>query len=563
MRPLALFRMGCLLLATGAMSWHPASGFVDPPSTKIATPKDQLQAIDGNPTATLERGQEFERRRNWSAAIQVYRDATDKWPSRGEFRSRLRLAEMHQRLVRRYQDGSFRDILLRLPRDRAFDLFDELLERIEVHYVDAVSLEPLIRRGYDNLEVALRDPKFAFLTLNSPNHAPDRVAWLRDQLRARRDVLVVPDREAARDQVATSCELARQALGISPAAIILEFVFGCCDALPDDYTAYLTPDKLDDMLATIDGNFVGLGVELKNDELGLKLVGVIRGGPAFDAGLKPGDRIVAVGGHSVRGLGLDEAAGRLQGTEGTPVEIAVLRGDSATRVYRLIRRHVEVESVAQARILDPPGVGVGYIQLTGFQKSSTEELDRAIARLKRQGMRYLILDLRGNPGGLLNVSVEIADRFVDQGVIVSTRGRAPGQTQVYRAKPDKPWAMDLAILIDRDSASASEILAGALQELNRAVVIGDRSYGKGSVQSIFELKSAPAGLKLTTAKFYSPRNRAYSEQGVTPDIPVAVAAKPVANAERDADLPEFGDPDTDGPLAIAVRQAQRQLSANR
>jgi carboxyl-terminal processing protease len=562
MRPLALLRTGCLLLAMGAFPWPSAIAFIDPPPTTASPSRDQLKAIEGDPTGTLDRGQDFERRHNWTAAVQVYRDAAVKWPSRAEFKSRLRLAEMHQRLARRYQDGSFREVLLRLPRERALDLFDELVERIEVHYVDAVPLEPLIRRGYDNLEVALRDPKFAFLTINAPNHTPERVTWLRDQLRDRRESLVVPDHETAKDQVIFACDLARQTLGIAPAAVILEFVFGCCDALPDDYTAYLTPDKLDDMLATIDGNFVGLGVELKNDDAGLKLVGVIRGGPAFEAGLKAGDRIVAVGGLSVKGLGLDEAAGRLQGNENTPVEISVLRADGSSKVYRLVRRHVEVESVGQARIVEPL-TGVGYIQLTGFQKSSTEELDRAISKLKRQGMKYLVLDLRGNPGGLLNVSVEIADRFVDQGVIVSTRGRAPGQTQVYRAKPDKPYVMPLAVLIDRDSASASEILAGALQELNRAVVIGDRSYGKGSVQSIFELKAAPAGLKLTTAKFYSPKNRPYSEQGVTPDIAYHATAKPSPDAELETDLLEFGDPDKDEVLRMALQQARRQLTANR
>ena len=561
MRSLALLRTGCLLLAMGAGPATSVRAFVDPPATNTSTnPRSLLKAVEGDPVATLERGQDHERRHNWSAAIQVYRDANIKWPSRSEFKSRLRLSEMHQRLARRYQDNSFRNVLLRLPREKAFDLFDELVERIEIHYVDSVPLEPLIRRGFDNLEVALRDPEFAFLTLNAPNRSPERVAWLRDQLRAHRERLVVPDRETARDQVAFACDLARQSLDIAPAAVVLEFVFGCCDALPDDYTAYLTPDKLDDMLATIDGNFVGLGVELKNDELGLKLVGVIRGGPASDAGLRAGDRIVAVGGQSVKGLGLDEAAGRLQGTEGSMVEISVLRNDASTRVFRLVRRHVEVESVSQARIVEPIS-GVGYIQLTGFQKSSTEELDRAISKLKRQGMRYLVLDLRGNPGGLLNVSVDIADRFVDQGVIVSTRGRAPGQTQVYRARPDKPYAMPLAILIDRDSASASEILAGALQELGRAVVIGDRSYGKGSVQSIFELRSAPAGLKLTTAKFYSPKNRAYSEQGVTPDIPVVLVAKPAADAEPEP--AELGDPETDRVLEIALQQARRQLTSNR
>jgi carboxyl-terminal processing protease len=533
----------------------------DSPREAPAVAKDLLKAVEGDPAATLERGLTFERAKNWFAAVQVYRDAKDLWPSKAEFKQRLRLCEMHHRLARRYQDQSFRTVLIRLPREKALDVFDELVERIETHYVDPVALEPLIRRGYDNLEVALRDPKFSFLTLNATNASAERIAWLREQYRARRERLLVPDRDAARSHITAACDLAAQALDLAPAAVVMEFVFGSCDVL-DEYTSYLTPDKLDDMYSMIDGNFVGLGVELKQDESGLKLVGVIRGGPASEVGLKPGDRIVAVGGQSVKGLGLDEAAGRLQGNEGTAVDISVVRGNATTQNFRLVRRHVEVESVAQAKILEPLS-GVGYIQLTTFQKTSTDELDRAMARLKRQGMRYLVLDLRGNPGGLLNVAVDIADRFVADGVIVSTRGRAPGQTQVYRAKPDQPYKMKMAILVDRDSASASEILAGALQELGRATVIGDRSFGKGSVQSIFELRSAPAGLKLTTAKFYSPRNRAYSEQGVTPDIPVILRAKPLPDDDFDATAQDFGDIKTDKVLDIAVQQAARQLSASR
>ena len=564
MRAPAKLRTGWFLLLTLA-----SAAIIPPSSTARAEgpapatapiPKDQLQAIDGDPVATMTRGMTYEARKNWTAAVQVYRDADHKWPSRTEFRQRLRLSEMHLRLVRRYGDNSFRNILLRLPREKSFELFDELVERIESHYVDAISLERGVTRGYDNLEVALRDPNFAFLALNAPNAAPAKVAWLREQLRARRDRLAVADRDSARAEVLAATELARQALNLPASAVVLEFVFGACDVL-DDYTSYLTPDKLDDMFAMIDGNFVGLGVELKLDDQGLRLVGVIRGGPASEAGLRAGDRIVAVGGASVRGLGLDEAAGRLQGTEGTVVDISVLRANSETRNFRLVRRHVEVESVAQAKMI-PEAPGVGYIQLTGFQKTSAEELDRAMVRLKRQGMRYLILDLRGNPGGLLNVAVEIADKFVDTGVIVSTRGRAPGQTQVFRARPDKPYTMDVAILVDRESASASEILAGALQELGRAVVIGTRSYGKGSVQSIFELRSAPAGLKLTTAKFYSPNNRPYAEQGVTPDYLATVVAKP-ADPDSDADPIEFGEYATDKVLELACQQARRQLTAKR
>jgi carboxyl-terminal processing protease len=343
--------------------------------------------------------------------------------------------------------------------------------------------------------------------------------------------------------------------------VLLEFTCGACDAL-DDFTSYLTPDKLEDLYAMIDGNFVGLGVELKLDKEGLRLVGVIRGGPAWEAGLTVGDQIVTVGDRPVKGLSLDEAANRLQGTEGTAVGLEVRKRDGTVRSYRLIRRHVDVESVSKARLLDPED-GIGYIQLTGFQKTSKDELDEAIGALSRQGMRILVLDLRGNPGGLLNVAVEIAERFIDAGVIVSTRGRAPGQTQVLSASGRLKWRMPLYVLVDRDSASASEILAGALQDYGRATIVGTRTYGKGSVQSIFSLRSAPAGLKLTTAKFYSPRNRPYSEQGVLPDIPVTVhaAAKPAGLAVLPQEEPTHGDPKRDLVLASAIRAAKSQLRA--
>jgi carboxyl-terminal processing protease len=316
----------------------------------------------------------------------------------------------------------------------------------------------------------------------------------------------------------------------------------------------------------IDGNFVGLGVELKGSPNGLRLVGVIRGGPAWEAGLVSGDQITKIAGQVVKGLGLDDAANRLQGTEGSSVDLEVLKRDASIQTVRLVRRHVEVESVARAKIIDQ-AEGVGYIQLTGFQKSSAEELDRAVSGLQDLGMRTLVLDLRGNPGGLLNVAVEIAQRFIDDGVIVSTRGRASGQTQVFKSSTSAPWRMPVYVLVDHDSASASEILAGALQDHHRATIVGERTYGKGSVQSIFSLRSAPAGLKLTTAKFYSPRDRAYSEQGVTPDMPVRVrvAAKPAEGVKDDDSLDEslIGDPQYDLVLNAALRDSKKRGSEAR
>ncbi|HEV3122873.1 MAG TPA: S41 family peptidase [Isosphaeraceae bacterium] len=527
-------------------------------NTPAPNPATAAPAPTREPEAALQRALEFERQRNWMAAITAYEDALDLWPDRTEFRHRLRLCEIHYKLARRYQDHSFRTSLLSLPEEKALELFDEVLERIQTHYVDAVGLDPLLRHGLDNLEVALRDP--TFLRVNVNQAPAERVKWLRDQYRRQRDGVLAHDRAGARAQVLVACQRGQQGLGLRATPVILEFVYGTCDAL-DDYSSYLTPDRLDDLYAMIDGNFVGLGVELKLDNEGLRLVNVIRGGPASEAGLKMGDRITHVGDAAVRGLGLDEAAGRLQGAADTSIAITILHSNGTSQRYVLTRRPVEVESVAQARIVEPT-LGIGYVQLTGFQKSSAEELDRAIASLQSKGMRYLVLDVRGNPGGLLNVAVEIADRFLDSGVIVSTRGRAAGQSYVYRARADASWRMPMAILIDHDSASASEILAGALKDHNRALVVGQRSYGKGSVQSIYSLRSAPAGLKLTTAKFYSPQNRPYSEQGVEPDVLVRLAARPTS-ADDPEPLAEFGDPGHDTVLTKAIEAARRQLTSFR
>ena len=561
MRTLVRGRAGWLLAALLFGSVQ-APAFARPGDAAPAVvPAPSLGAASAeapDPDAVLRRALEFERQRNWSGAIDAYDKALEQWPDRTDFGRRRRLCETHYRLVRRYQDQSFRNVLLKLPKDRALALYEEMLERIESHYVDPVPLEPLVRRGLDNMEVALRDPNF--FRMNAVEPTPECVTWVRDALRRQRERLSVPDRDAAMAHVLEACELAHRGLGLNDAAVILEFTFAACDSL-DDYTTYLTPDKLGDLYAVIDGNFVGLGIEMKGDPLGLKLVGVIRGGPAFESGLKVGDVITHVAGQPVKGLSLDEASNRLPGNEGSSVAIVVVHPDGKSQGYTLVRRHVEVESVANAKVIDAAN-GIGYLQLTGFQKSSTEELDKAIKALKRQGLKTLVVDLRGNPGGLLNVSVEIAERFIERGVIVSTRGRAPGQSQVYRANDRAVWKMPLYVLIDRDSASASEILAGALKDHHRAVVIGQRSYGKGSVQSIFALRSAPAGLKLTTAKFYSPTARPYSEQGVEPDILVAVSAKPAGGVKPRGDDPaSFGEPGNDAALDQAIRHAKALYNA--
>ena len=297
-----------------------------------------------------------------------------------------------------------------MPQEQAVDLYDEVLERIQTNYVDPVPLEPLVRHGLDNLEVALRDP--VFVKTNAPTATPERVDWLRDTLKRYRARLVIPDRSAAIRMALSSCEAARQAIGLASTPVLLEFTCGACDAL-DDFTSYLTPDKLEDLYAMIDGNFVGLGVELKIDKEGLRLVGVIRGGPAWEAGLKAGELIVG------DRRPLDQGAEPGRGRQPASRDRRDLRRAPGTAA----RRHEPKPSAGSPprRRRERRQASSSSTRPTASATSSSPASRKPRPRrsttpsrtLASQGMRALVLDLRGNPGGLLNVAVEIAERFID------------------------------------------------------------------------------------------------------------------------------------------------------
>ena len=218
------------------------------------------------------------------------------------------------------------------------------------------------------------------------------------------------------------------------------------------------------------------------------------------------------------------------------------------------REHVEVPSIEDAAIIDKD-FGVAYLKLTSFQKTTMRDFETALWSLHRQGMRSLIMDLRGNPGGLLTTSVELADKFVEQGTIVSTRGRSAQEDYNYKAHKAGTWRVPLVVLIDENSASASEIFAGAIRDHRRGTIVGVKSYGKGSVQGIFPLNFGGAGIRLTTAKFFSPQGRPISKVGVQPDIVVRHAAKATTAGEI---VPQEAK---DLTLEAGLGAARRQLAA--
>ena len=342
-------------------------------------------------------------------------------------------------------------------------------------------------------------------------------------------------------------------------------MFGAVGLL-DPYSSFLSTTELNEVESQIEGNFVGLGIALKPHEVPLHVLSVIPNGPAMEAGLQPGDQILEIGSAVCTEVGAERAADLLRGPERSHVRLLIARQDGTQFERVVARRRVEVPSIENVNLLDT-SAGVGYLKISSFQKTTAAELDEALWSLHRQGMQSLIIDLRGNPGGWLDAAVAVADRFIQEGGIVSTRGKNGIENQNYTANRSGTWQVPLIVLIDHESASASEILAGAINDNRRGLLIGTTSYGKGSVQGLFHTKALSSGIRLTVSKFYSPSGTAISERGVTPNIRVDeetpadhAVVKPVLGPDNTVLKP--GVAEGDKALQIAVQQAlSRSLTA--
>ena len=496
----------------------------------------------------LQRGSELERSHRWGDALTHYEDALRDHPGDRALKERLDRSRLHYDVTRRYADSSFNKSL-RMTQREALDLYSDLLLKIQAHYVHNPNWNQLVRHGAASLDAALNET--CFLQTHVPGAGADRIAGFRKVIRRELDGAVIGSRHQARDVVDRLSRQAANQLRLPAQAAILEFACGAVSAL-DPYSAFLTSHQLDDVFSQIEGNFVGLGIEIKAENDELLIVSVIPGGPAAQAGMRDGDRIIAVDGKSTREVSTDVAADMLKGEEGSYVNVQIIDRQDRTRLLRVQRRRVEVPSIEDVKIVDPQR-GVGYLRLTSFQKTTSRDVDKALWDLHRQGMRSLILDVRGNPGGLLTAAVDVADKFVTTGTIVSTRGRSSQEDYDYKAHTIGTWRVPLIVLIDGDSASASEIFAGAIRDHRRGTVVGQRSYGKGSVQGIFPMNRYDVGLRLTTAKFYSPSGQPISHRGVSPNVVVRQAAKPVGGIQ-------VGEPEQDAALHAALQVARQQLS---
>jgi len=286
----------------------------------------------------------------------------------------------------------------------------------------------------------------------------------------------------------------------------------------DPYSAYMDPETFSNMETDTKGEFGGLGIEVGMEAGVIKVISPIDDTPAFKAGVKAGDYIIRIDGKQVQGKTLFEAVELMRGPVGSPIEITIRRkGKKKAIVFKIIREIIKIKSVT-ARVIDN---NIGYLRLTSFNQNSSEQLKKKINEIKTKNkIKGFILDLRNNPGGLLTQAIRISDFFLDDGEIVSTRGRLRKENRKWFAKKgDQIDGKHLIVLINYGSASASEIVAGALKDHKRAVLVGENSYGKGSVQSIIPLKNKGA-IRLTISKYYLPSGKSISEIGVTPDFEI-------------------------------------------
>lgn len=296
----------------------------------------------------------------------------------------------------------------------------------------------------------------------------------------------------------------------------------------DPYSQFYLPEDLADLKIETEGEFEGLGIEVVIRKGMLIVISPIVDSPAMSAGILAGDMILKIDGVPTENLSFQDVIKCLRGKPGSEVTLTVLhKGETEPLDITIKRGKIHVNSVRGARIVDD-AAKIGYIAITNFQDHTVEDLKRATRYLRRQGMESLVLDLRFNPGGLLNVAVDVADQILKEGIIVSTKSRDPAQNAVFNAyKRGCLVDYPLVILVNNGSASASEIVAGAVKDNKRGTLVGNRTFGKGSVQSLLPIDGGKSALKLTTARYYTPSGASIHEKGIEPDINIELSVKEI------------------------------------
>ncbi|MDA0834185.1 MAG: S41 family peptidase [Planctomycetota bacterium] len=508
----AVLTLGCLVNSLSPLiagEWSPSVIESNPSSHKMPL-ADYVK-----PAGNL-----FDLKMEWDSVSHSYEHTAYAEPS------------MAEKLTYRYSDPTFVRFVNSADVNSTYGLYSEINRLIDERHVKPKPYDERVKKAVANLITAMDLP--VFWKVNGRTPSKSNLESMKSMLNNILDEEAAHSLNQAHQVLNWVVSNASDRVGLKPQLTVLEFVYGAVESM-DRFSGITLPNiATGEPRVGLEENVVGIGVEIETVDEGVQVLKVLKGGPAMDAGLKKGDIVRKIDGSSIAGMPISEVAGLIVGRAGTRLNVELVRdGSSMTRT--MTRRSVAIPNVSEATMIDPIGK-VGYFKLERFAESSRKELEDAMWTLYRQNMASMILDLRGNPGGLLTSAISISDMFVPCGTIVSTKGRNTVDNSMTSATFARTWNLPLVVLVDNNSASASEIVAAAIQENGRGVIVGTKSYGKGTVQSHFDLRSMNATVRLTTANFYAPSGRVMADAGVTPDVMVNDSSADASNATDDAAL---------------------------
>jgi len=463
-------------------------------------------------------------------------------------------------------------------------MLHDAIERSCSNWVELTSYDTLVKGGVEALRLFLTTPELAreFPGLADKNAVATFDKALNNALAksAANKNLAIDDVDKIVDDL---LQVSKNTIKLPEQVLVMEFTDGAMEKL-DPFTAVIWPHEKGEFEKSTRGSFGGVGIQISQERGQLTVISPLEDTPAYSAGILAGDIIAAIDGKTTVNMSIDQAIHTITGTPGTKVVLTIKRAGTADKDYPLTRAVIKVASVKGFQrspqdntkwdfMIDPENK-IGYIRVTGFQDDTAQELKDALTKLQQQGMRGLVIDLRFNPGGLLNSAIDLSDMFLNDGVIVSTKGRsAPPQRVKAHPPTEIPMTMPMVVLINQYSASASEIFAGAMKDLHRALIVGHRSFGKGSVQVLLKIDNDEhpndAMMKLTTAYYYLPNGESLHRRdgaktwGVDPDIKVDITPKQLSDllkTRRDSEIIHRADePPATQPTTKEAPAADTQL----
>lgn len=442
-------------------------------------------------------------------------------------------------------------------RDVTIEMLWPALVQSRENYFQEVGYTELTIGGLSGLKAVAttKGLEVAFPTLADPAKKQEFLDALENGLRLADEAVPGSEQFALRSTLAKLRTVNRLTVELPEEVFVAEFADGAFGEL-DPFTSMIWPSDLDEFNKATQGEFSGVGIQIQSEEGNLNVVSPLEDSPAYKAGIKAGDIITHIDGKNAKGITLPQAVKTITGERGTSVTLTVKSPDASVKDYPIRRDLIKVASIKGWKHLDAggweylidPENKIGYLRLTNFTKDTSKELDRAVEALDEKGAKALILDLRYNPGGLLTAATDVSDKFLTGGVIVTTRPeRDPGipDTITTAQADDRESDLPMVVLVNQYSASASEIVSGALKDQNRALIVGERTFGKGSVQMLFPLANREAYLKLTTSHYYLPSGRCIHREensqdwGVNPDVTVEMTPEQMRaaiDARQDLDI---------------------------